>query len=792
MYSKFEWPVPPYYEQPPQGELAGHEAAALDFLDGRKLTGQLTRFLPTSGIIEFVPDKERSNIDVPLAEIEQLRLTRALILSQRVDTAELERRGQISKPSEKQSFHVELHNGTEITGETTGFEAHEAGLFLYVLNGDDTVMRTFVPECSIKTRRIGPLIGESLVEQNILSDGDIGKALLRQRTRRDLKLGEFLTEQKVISLDQLHSALDRLRAMPVMRLGEALTELHVITEEQLTEALELQKKERKKPLGEVLLDLGYLSKEQLYQVMSQKLGIPAVDLSKFRIDPAVLKALPDDLVRKYLVVPLCYDEGALVVAMSNPLDPTPIERVRFLTQGRAMPVMAAADDILQVINTYYGGLVPEHKVEDIADKLMSEVAIENDALEEPIKENDNTLVKLVNKMVLDAHTAGASDIHIETNPGKANVVVRFRRDGVMSEYVRLPYNFRSAIVSRLKIMASLDISERRRSQDGRINFAQFGPARLELRVVTVPTQDGLEDLVMRLLVMGEPLPISKLGLRAPLQLELKDLLTKPHGLILAVGPTGSGKTTTLHSLISVINVPGMKIWTAENPIEITQAGLRQVQVNAKIGWGFPTVMRAFLRADPDVIMVGEMRDQETANIAVEASLTGHLVFSTLHTNSAPETVVRLLDMGIDPFSFCDSLLGVLGQRLARRLCERCRATRTASTQEIKELADEYCYDTALEPREIIADWKKRFGTKLALHDAKGCTYCHNTGYHGRIGLHELLVVSPSIREDMLRRANARELRTAAIAQGMRTLKQDGIEKCLAGLTDIHEVRAAAS
>ncbi len=401
-------------------------------------------------------------------------------------------------------------------------------------------------------------------------------------------------------------------------------------------------------------------------------------------------------------------------------------------------------------------------------------------------------MRLVNKMVLDAHSAGASDIHIETNPGKASVVVRFRKDGVMSEYVRLPYNFRSAIVSRLKIMANLDISERRRAQDGRINFANYGPARLELRVVTVPTQNGLEDLVMRLLVMGEPLPISKLGLRDPLQIALKELLSRPHGLILAVGPTGSGKTTTLHSLMSVINVPGMKIWTAENPIEITQSGLRQVQVNAKIGWDFATVMRAFLRADPDVIMVGEMRDQETASIAVEASLTGHLVFSTLHTNSAPETVVRLLDMGIDPFSFSDSLLGVLGQRLARRLCTHCSVSHVAGAEEINELAAEYCHDTKLKPKEIIAAWKESHGAELKLSEAAGCGQCNNSGYMGRVGLHELLVVSPTIREEMLRRANARELRATAIRDGMRTLKQDGIEKVLAGITDLHEVRAAAS
>ncbi len=366
MYSNFEWPVPPYYEIPPKGELGDHELASLDFLDGRTLSGRLTRFSPASGIIEFVPDKERSNLDVPIKTIEQLRLTRSLEMRPRSDTSEIERRGHVGKRSEKQSYHVELTNGKVIEGETTGFEARETGLFLYTITGADSVVRSFIPQSSIKTRRIGPLIGETLIEQNILSDGDIGKALVRQKSLRDQRLGEMLTEQKVISHDQLHTALDRLRAMPVLKLGEALTELNLLSAEQLNEALDLQKQDRKKPLGEVLLELGYLSKDQLYQVLSQKLGIPAVDLSKFRIDPAVLKALPDDLVRKYLVVPLCYDQGSLVVAMANPLDPEPIERVRFMTQGRAMPVMATAADIMAIINQYYGGMAPEHKVEDIA------------------------------------------------------------------------------------------------------------------------------------------------------------------------------------------------------------------------------------------------------------------------------------------------------------------------------------------------------------------------------------------------------------------------------------------
>jgi len=598
--------------------------------------------------------------------------------------------------------------------------------------------------------------------------------------------------EKVSSVEQLQRALDGKRSMQVGRLGELMVEAGLITIEQLEVALQFQRHNEKKHLGEILVDLGLLSRDQLYLVLCRKLGIPFVDLTKFVIDPRVLKALPDDLVRRNHLIPVCYIDGRLVIAMSDPLDSARLENVRFFTQSQVIPVMATAEEIERALVLYYGGPGQRHEVQQIAQQLHEELRIGDlEYKEEVIKETDNTLVRLVNKVIIDAHASGASDIHVEANRGRESVVIRFRTDGVLSEYLRLPYNFRAATVSRLKIMAGMDISERRRAQDGRINFREFGPLDLELRVVTVPTRDNLEDLVMRLLTATEPLPIAKLGLNPATLQRLRDIVKKPYGLILAAGPTGSGKTTTLHSLISLINEAGTKIWTAENPVEITQPGLRQVQVNAKIGWDFATVMRAFLRADPDVIMVGEMRDQETAGIAVEASLTGHLVFSTLHTNSAPETVLRLLDMGIDPFSFADSLLGVLAQRLARRLCLKCRVQTPAQPIDIEHLADEYCYGTPVKREDVLAEWRKRFGAQPLKYEAKGCAACRNSGYRGRIGLFELLIVTPELREMILRHASAVELRAQAIAEGMHTLKQDGIEKCLTGDTDLHEVRAAA-
>ncbi len=616
---------------------------------------------------------------------------------------------------------------------------------------------------------------------------------LKPETQTDAVAARVLRPSldKITCLEDLHVVLSDQRRMPVVKLGDLLVELQLLTAEQLGIALQFQRANDKKHLGEILVELGFLTRNRLDLVLCQKLGIPLVDLSKFTLDSRVLKVLPEELVRKSAIVPLCYLEGRLVVALSDPLDTAPLERVRFFTQSQVVPVMASAEDIERVIVTFFGGPTERHEVQVIAKQLRDELRADGEPRDETIKETDSTLVRLVNKIITDAHACGASDVHVEANRGRESVVVRFRNDGQLSEYLRLPYNFRSATISRLKIMAGLDISERRRSQDGRINFNEFAPLELELRVVTVPTRDGLEDMVMRLLTATEPLPIVKLGMSEAQIGLIRQLIRRPYGLILAAGPTGSGKTTTLHSLISEINEPGTKIWTAENPIEITQSGLRQVQVHPKIGWDFATVMRAFLRADPDVIMVGEMRDQETAGIGVEASLTGHLVFSTLHTNSAPETVVRLLDMGIDPFSFSDSLVAVLAQRLARRLCPRCRVKRPAPAAEIAQLAEEYCYDSILQPQSIIAGWKEQFGGRIVLHDAKGCDFCRKTGYRGRVGLFELLVVTPDMRQMMLRRAPASELRTLAMDNGMRTLKQDGLDKALSGETDIREVRAAA-
>ena len=418
---------------------------------------------------------------------------------------------------------------------------------------------------------------------------------------------------------------------------------------------------------------------------------------------------------------------------------------------------------------------------------------------------DNELVKLVNKIIEDAHRQGASDIHIEPNPGKQKTLVRFRKDGSLVPYIEVPATYRNALVARIKIMCDLDISEKRKPQDGKIKFKKFGSVDIELRVATLPSTGGMEDVVMRLLSQSVPLPMNKLALSRRNYEKMQSLITKPYGLFFVCGPTGSGKTTTLHSALGHINTPETKIWTAEDPVEITQKGLRQVQVNPKAGLTFATAMRAFLRADPDVIMVGEMRDQETVSMGVEASLTGHLVLSTLHTNSAPESIVRLLDMGMDPFNFADALIGVLAQRLTKRLCAKCRKPHKATQEDLDQLMHEYAQEllntTAWQQNPegaLIAvheEWIKDFGNEqgeITLYTAEGCEDCDNTGYRGRVGLHELLVGSEAIKHLIHEHARVADIFSTAVEEGMRTLKQDGIEKVLQGITDINQVRAVCS
>jgi type II secretory ATPase GspE/PulE/Tfp pilus assembly ATPase PilB-like protein len=540
----------------------------------------------------------------------------------------------------------------------------------------------------------------------------------------------------------------------------------------------------------ILLEDFKISKEELLGALAHFYNCSAVDLDG-RTMPADLKErLAPEFLKKNMCAPVEKKEGTLLVAVEDPYDLTRLDAIKAVNVApRHDFVVALRGDIVDYINGSYGlGTLSaeEQDLGRIITQLGSgdEEEMEGDAAEAlaaEIDETDSGIVKLCNQIIIDAYNRGASDVHVEPYGKTAPTQVRLRIDGECTKYLEIPAPHRNAVVQRLKIMARLDIAEKRKPQDGKIRFR--GPmGTIELRVATIPTSGGNEDVVMRLLAAAKPLPLERMGFSERNIVEFKKILEKPYGICLVVGPTGSGKTTTLHSGLGHINTVDMKIWTAEDPVEITQPGLRQVQVHPKIDFTFANAMRAFLRADPDVIMVGEMRDHETAATGVEASLTGHLVLSTLHTNSAPETITRLLDMEIDPFNFADALLGILAQRLVRTLCKDCKEAYAPSQEEFAELMESYG----------LEHWDKlglRYSPEFRLYRPKGCAKCGGSGYKGRMGLHELLVGTDTIKRLIQRRDPVEQIRNQAMAEGMTTLLQDGIMKVVHGHTDFQQVRA---
>ncbi len=568
-------------------------------------------------------------------------------------------------------------------------------------------------------------------------------------------------------------------------------------------------------IEDVLIDEFQVTLPALGKALSTFFGVPYEPHKPDRIKPGdLLKNLKREYVESSHWIAIEETQEGLVILTT---DPERIQASRVVNnifpKSRLTYKVCPQREFKATLDLFYGG----GGVGDITGGFESDSGSVDDMLtalggdEEELgtvsqddvsAAADNELVKLVNKIIIDAYKMGVSDIHIEPLPGKAKTGIRFRKDGTLMNYIEVPATYRNALVTRLKIMCDLDISEKRKPQDGKIKFKKFGPLDIELRVATIPSQGGVEDVVMRILASGEPIPLDKMGF-SERNLELvKKTVSKPYGLFFVCGPTGSGKTTTLHSILKHINTPDTKIWTAEDPVEITQKGLRQVQINKKAGLTFDIIMRAFLRADPDVIMVGEMRDKETVSTGIEASLTGHLVFATLHTNSAPESIIRLLDMGMDPFNFADALLGILAQRLAKRLCKDCKKPHIATQDEIKVMLAEYAEelkntttwkkDPNAAFKGLYAEWVKLFADdkgQITLYTPVGCDKCSGTGYRGRVGLHELLIGTDPIKKAIQEHARVAELFALALEEGMRTLKQDGMEKVLSGITDMHQVRA---
>ena len=562
----------------------------------------------------------------------------------------------------------------------------------------------------------------------------------------------------------------------------------VVNTNQLQEALTIAKN-MNKSVEFVLVDRFGVKKDDVGKSLSQYFGCPFRDFDEEMPIPfELIGKLKKSFLLYYVWVPLSWSKDGVEILVDDPKDLRKTDHIKALMPNQKIIFSVGfKEDVDRYINHFFDPRAESASTAnfDELDDIIPDVTFEEEEeLEDDIAsldESSSQVVKFVDQVLITAFRQDASDIHIEPSPTTRKTTIRFRTDGVCHEYIQVPNSMAPAIVSRLKIISELDIAEKRLPQDGKIKLRRKGIPEFELRVSTMPTAGKFEDVVLRILTRANNYKLDEIGVRDRNLKVLKRIIQRPYGLILCVGPTGSGKTTTLHAALGHINKPGVKIWTAEDPIEITQSGLRQVQVRPKIGLDFARIMRGFLRLDPDIIMIGEMRDRETAAAAIEASLTGHLVLSTLHTNNAPETLTRLLDMGMNALNISDSFLGVLAQRLVRRLCTKCQESYNPSREEFEDIEADF-------GKKALAAAGYTFNPRLEFYRSLGCERCNGSGYKGRLGIHELMEGTPEIKILIKKNATSQELGKMAVKQGMETLKQDGIHKVFEGITDIREVR----
>lgn len=560
--------------------------------------------------------------------------------------------------------------------------------------------------------------------------------------------------------------------MQPSRLGELLVRSNLITKEQLQRALEEQKNSGGQlRLGTILVKEGYISETELTAFLSKQYSVPSINLAEFDIDPAVVKLLPSDVVQKYQAIPVNRAGSTLILAMSDPSNIFAIDDIKFMTGYNVEVVVASDSGIKSAIDKFYdqsaslADMMSDLDMEDL-EVVADHEEVDVTSLERATE--DAPVVKLVNMILSDAIKRKASDIHIE--PYERSFRVRYRIDGVLYEVMKPPLKLKNAITSRLKIMAELDIAERRLPQDGRIKIKLGGGKDMDFRVSVLPTLFG-EKIVMRLLDKSSlQLDMTKLGYEPEALASFKDAIHKPFGMVLVTGPTGSGKTVSLYSALAELNKTTENISTAEDPVEFNFAGINQVQMHEDIGLNFAAALRSFLRQDPDIIMIGEIRDFETAEIGVKAALTGHLVLSTLHTNDAPSTINRLLNMGIEPFLVASAVNLITAQRLARRVCVECR--------EIEDVPVQALIDAGVSPDEAPG---------YVCYKGKGCAKCNNTGYKGRVGFYQVMPMLEEIRELILNGANTAEIKRESMRLGVKTMRQSGLTKLKEGVTSFEEV-----
>ncbi|MCX8045134.1 MAG: type IV-A pilus assembly ATPase PilB [Desulfobacterota bacterium] len=561
------------------------------------------------------------------------------------------------------------------------------------------------------------------------------------------------------------------------KIGELLLKQSLITREQLEEALKLQRQTGGK-IGSILVKQGIISERELLQFLSEQFNVPAIKLSEFKIDPAVLKLIPVEVAKKYSVMPVALKNSTILVAMVDPTNIFAIDDIKFLTGYRVEPMIASENAVTTAIDTYYqtttAGLESLLSSFDTEGVEYIDAEDEVDVKSLAQESQDAPVIKLVNAILADAVEKRASDIHIE--PYEKVFRIRFRIDGSLYEVMKPPIKMKNAIVSRIKIMSRLDIAERRLPQDGRIKLKMAKGKEMDFRVSVLPTLFG-EKVVLRLLDKSNlQLDMTKLGFDPQQLRDFQDAIHRPYGMVLVTGPTGSGKTTTLYSALAELNKTTENISTAEDPVEFNLEGINQVQIHEEIGLTFAAALRSFLRQDPDIILVGEIRDFETAEIAIKAALTGHLVLSTLHTNDAPSTVNRLLNMGVEPFLVSSSINLILAQRLARKICPDCKEPRSQVPEELLEK---------------LGPVPEGFHT-ATLYKGAGCDSCNGTGYRGRIALYEVMPMTETIKELVLQGASAIDIKREAMRAGMKTLRQSGIARMIEGITTLEEVLKATA
>lgn len=747
----------------------------IELMDGQRIEAKLAKpFNPTDNEIDILIGSTKKKHNYPFPDIccalmighqKWLHLFQKNISQEEVTTT-------IGK-----TYHVNVPEK----------QSYAAGFLGLTIDEISPYRLIFFTNNGVKTRCQTRTVGEIVKAKGMASHAAIQRVVVEQERLKKQLVGEIIADSTKLSqleIDNTIEAEKKYRKLPLRTMvGEILIEAGLVTEEQVKEALQKQSGNKKKKIGDLLIEHGLITKEQLLETLAMKFRLQYVDLDSIVPDKIALEALSSDVVRRLQILPVADKGDRLIMATSQPTDYSIYEHLRFYTGRKIEMIVATSRQISQAIEKHYPPA--EDFVEDLIGELVMDQEIENvepEGEEEDtgVSESDSQIVNIVNKILMDGFAKGASDIHFEPGLREQPFQVRYRIDGVCQLVHQIPMIYKRAIISRLKIMSNLDITERRLPQSGKI-FLKFKNNRVEYRLETTPTAGYNEDAVLRVLAGSKPAPLDKMGLSLPNEKAFRAMLAQPYGIIFCVGPTGSGKTTTLHSALGHLNTPDRKIWTVEDPVEITQPGLRQVQVQNEIGLTFPNVLRSFLRSDPDVIMIGEMRDRETASTAIEASLTGHLVLSTLHTNSAPETLVRLIEMDMDPYNFADALLGIMAQRLVRKLCDSCKITYHPDKSEFEELIRYY------DPYWFNEHKMAPYSPGTMLTKKGGCEKCNGSGYRGRLALHELIVGTENIKKAIKKSVPADEIKVMAIQEGMRTLLMDGIQKSLLGLTDLNNV-----